>query len=151
MQRIAVLTAVLLAAGGAAAQEWRSAGTGEGARAFFAKGGRPAGVEIACLSGGRLDVTAAGNGARFPRDRVVTLVLSIDGAAFVGPARVEDEATGGGSRFVRPVAADEAGALLAALRKGRSLEVSSPAGFMRLPLTGSGRALAALGPACAAG
>ncbi len=151
MRRIAILVALLLAAGSAGAQEWRSAGMGEGARAFFAQGGRAAGVEIACLPGGQLEVRAAGNGARFPRDRDVTVVLSVDGTAYAGSARVEDEARGGGSRFVRTVAREEANALLAALRRGRSVEVSSPAGFIRLPLTGSGRALGALAPGCAAG
>ncbi|WP_136625083.1 hypothetical protein [Aureimonas flava] len=145
----ALASAFLIALGPAAAQEWRSTGRGEGARAFFAKGGRPAGVQVACLSGGRLEITAAGNGARFPADRPVTLVLSVDGTAFSGEARVEPEAAGGGSRFVRVAEAGEAATLLAALKRGRGVEVSSPAGFMRLPLAGSGRALGALAPSCA--
>ncbi len=135
---------------GAAAQQWQSAGKGEGARAFFSQGGKPAGIEIACRSGGRLAITAAGNGARFPADRPATLVLSIDGMAFSGEARVESEPRGGGSRFVRETDAGEASALLSALKRGKSLEVSSLAGFMRLPLGGSGRALGAFGAACGA-
>lgn len=134
----------------ALSQEWRASGRGEGARAYFTLKGRPAGAEIACLPGGRLGVTAAGNGARFPADRPVTLVLSVDGMAYAGEARVETEGAGGGSRFVRTVEGKDAASLLAALKRGRSLEVSSPAGHVRLPLAGSGRAIAALAPACAA-
>ncbi|WP_294645101.1 hypothetical protein [uncultured Aureimonas sp.] len=133
----------------ALSQEWRASGRGEGARAYFTLKGRPAGAEIACLSGGRLGVTAAGNGARFPADRPVTLVLSVDGMAYAGEARVEPEGAGGGSRFVRTVEGKDAASLLAALKRGKSLEVSGPAGHVRLPLTGSGRAIAALAPACA--
>ncbi len=107
--RLAVAFAALLAAASVAhAQEWRSSGKGEGARAFFAKGGRAAGLEIACLPGGRLKVTAAGNGARFPADRTVTLVISVDGMAYAGQARVEAEPTGGGSRFVHVADPSEA-------------------------------------------
>ncbi len=148
--RLAVAVfALLVATDAVSAQQWQSAGRGEGARAFFAKNGRPAGVEIACRPDGRLAVTAAGNGARFPTDRPVTLVLSVDGLAFAGEARVEAEPQGGGSRFVRVMQPGEAQALVAALKRGRNVEVSSPAGFIRLPLGGSGRALGALGPVCA--
>ncbi|WP_061937482.1 hypothetical protein [Aureimonas sp. AU22] len=146
-----VLVALVLSgvAGSAVAQEWRSTGKGEGGAAFFSRDGRPAGARITCLPGGRIAITAAGNGARFPADRPVTLVISVDGMGFSGEARVEPEGPGGGSRFVRVVESGETAAILAALKRGKSVEVSSPAGFMRLPLRGSGKAISALAPVCA--
>ncbi len=83
-------------------------------------------AEIACLSGGRLGVTAAGNGARFPADRPVTLVLSVDGMAYAGEARVEPEGPGALALRAHREGKDAA-SLLAALKRGKSLEVSGPA------------------------
>lgn len=127
----------------ALAQEWRA----QGPLAGFTLAGKPAGLVFECAPGGRLRTLVAGNGAGFPGDRDLTLVLSVDGTARLLPVRAEADPAGG-SRFARSDSLAEAEPLLAALRRGRSLEVSSPAGRMVLPLRGSERALAQLLTRC---
>lgn len=146
---LALGAASLAGEGAAAAQEWRSAGTGAAVRAFYTQGGRPAGIEFACEAGGSIRTLVAGNGARFGGDRERTLVLSVDGVARVALVRAEPEPNGGGSRFVRRDPAAALGPFLDQLAKGRELEVSAPAGALRLPLRGSGKAIAALRKGCA--
>ena len=128
----------------ATAQEWRA----DGARAGFAVSGRLAGLVFECAPGGALRTVVAGNGARFPEERDMTLVLSVDGVARLSSVRAEPDPSGG-SRFVRLDPKAEIEPLLAALRRGRVLEVSSPAGTTTLPLKGSERALTQLLARCA--
>ncbi len=130
------------------AQEWRSADGPEGASAGYTQAGRPAGVAFRCEGSGRIRTLVAGNGTRFGEGQGATLVFSVDGLATMLAARAEPEPRGSGSRFARTDAAGDLAPLFDALRKGRELELSSPAGHVRLPLTGSGRALGALLERC---
>ena len=146
---ISILAILMLVhASEASAQEWRAEGKGTGVRATFTQKGRPAGIQFACIGEGRVRTLVSGNGARFSEDRDLSLILSVDGLARIRSIRAEREPNGTGSRFVRtdPVAALED--LFAALRKGKELELSSPAGHWRLPLKGSGNALGALLQQC---
>lgn len=135
--------------GGACAQQWGA--DADGARAGYKQNGRYAGLLLECGKEGGLRILASGNGANYPADRDMTVILSVDGFARRLTVRAEPEPAGGGSRFAATEPAGEAADLVAALRKGKVLEVSSPAGTIRLPLAGSGKALAALTQACKRG
>ncbi|WP_182084266.1 hypothetical protein [Aureimonas sp. ME7] len=142
------ILAAILGHSVALAQEWRGAGSKESARAFYVQSGRPAGIQFECVDASRVRTVVAGNGARFSSDREATLVLSVDGTARVSSVRAEDEPGGGGSRFVRIDRGADLAAFVASLKRGHKLEVSSPAGSMRLSLAGSSRALSTLEAGC---
>jgi hypothetical protein len=149
--RLPVLVIAACVAAGclpAGAQEWRAGEGAGGARAFFTLGGRPAGLEFACEGRGTIRTIVAGNGAQFPGGRDLTLALVVDGTAHVTSVRAEAEPNGAGSRFVRRDAAAALAPLIAALAKGKTLEVAGPTGLVALPLKGSGKAMARLASGC---
>lgn len=144
----AALMLALTLAGAARAQEWRGETAGGSVRAAYTQKGRPAGVQFECEAPGRLRTIVSGTAARYPEGRPATLVFSVDGVATLLPAKAEAEPHGPGSRFVRSDKAAEMKPLFDRLKRGKELELSSPAGSFRLPLKGSGKALALLAERC---
>lgn len=106
-----------------------------------------AGPAFRCMGEGTVQTTVPGGGGRFQPGRAYTVTLSVDGLAFLLTMRVEPQA--GGDVFVVLRSLAESEELLAALARGKDLEVASPAGHYRLPLDGTSRGVAALRRACA--
>lgn len=142
------LCALPFASAPSSAQEWRSDGSGSAARAFYTQKGVPAGLQFECLAGNRVRTVVSGTGGRFAPGQEATLVLSVDGLARISRVTAQDEPNGPGSRFVRTDAAADLLPLVADLKRGRVLEVSGPAGIVRLALKGSGKALSVLEGGC---
>ncbi len=134
----------LIACGPAPAATW---GFSDGAAPSLAFDGGSAGPAFRCMGEGTVQTTVPGGGGRFQPGRAYTVTLSVDGLAFLMTMRVEPQA--GGDVFVLLRSLAESEDLLAALARGKDLEVASPAGHYRLPLDGSARGVAALRRACA--
>ena len=134
----------LLLCGPATAASW---GFSDGAAPSLSYDGGSAGPAFRCMGEGTVQTTVPGGGGRFQPGRAYTVTLSIDGLAFLMTMRVEPQS--GGDVFVLLRSLAESEELLAALARGKDLEVASPAGHYRLPLDGTSRAVAALRRACA--
>ena len=145
--------AALLGAGvvmPASAAGWRSDASGAGARtAGYADGGGFETIWLSCAgsSPGRLTLRFSGFAAGLPLDTAYTVVVSADGIAFLQETRPVPR-TGGGHDLARTAAFADVQPLIDALKKGKTVEVSAPAGRTTLPLTGSGKALTALEAGC---
>jgi hypothetical protein len=131
----------------AAAAGWTGE-TGPARRAGYFLSDRTPALLLRCAGGGRLAVVVAG-GTGLPRDGDYTVVIAVDDTAFVGVAR-PGSADSGDAALVRTAAFDTFAPLIAALKSGAVAEVSTPRGRYRLPLRGSGKALAALDGGCGA-
>ncbi|WP_152046689.1 hypothetical protein [Aureimonas psammosilenae] len=114
-----------------------------GAKAGYVADGGWAGLWFACTPEGRRLFVSAG---KTPRQTGIerTVILDVDGTAFLQRMRTDS----GSSTLSRPLTAAEAGALGAALAKGKRAEIAMPAGRFVLPLNGSGKAMAAFAAAC---
>ncbi|MBB3952209.1 hypothetical protein [Aureimonas jatrophae] len=131
------------------AQVWKAEGQGAATSAGFSQKGRLAGLVFRCTQPGRVRLLLSGDGTRFSDERPRTLVLSVDGLAERTTVTAEAEPNGkGASRFAREDTLAQADALLTLLSKGREVEVSGPSGMFRLPLKGSGAAIARLRAGC---
>ena len=128
----------------AEAAGWRFDGR-QGALSFDEGDFRPS---LRCVGSRRIAILVPGNGARFDPERSYTVSLSVDGLAFILSTA---PAFGSGARTdfmaVAPMTAIEP--LLAALAKGREVEVAGPTGRWRLPLSGSAAGVSRLRQACA--
>ena len=152
--RLRACLALLLfwGSGAEAAGSW-IAGRGNaaaGARsAGYGANGVFEGLWFSCEAAGPgvLRLIVAGPGWRFDHALDQTVVASVDGTAYLFSTRPEARPEGG-DRLVRAAPAAEFEPLIAALAKGRRVEISAPAGRYSLPLGGSGKALAALKAGC---
>jgi hypothetical protein len=150
--RFSFLAGLLLVAlaGPAAADGWR-ADPATGARtAGYAAGGGFSAIWLSCagLPPGRLSLRFSGFPAGLPLDAAYTVVVSANDIAFLETTRPVAR-TGGGHDLVRTASRGELQPMIEALKEGKAVEVSTPAGRVTLPLTGSGKALAALEAGCA--
>lgn len=147
--RAAALLPALVLAQPAAAQAWKAEGEGPATRAGFAQKGRLAGLVFQCAGEGRVRLILSGDGTRYADGGSRTLVLSVDGVAQSTTVTAEPEPRGtGASRFAREDTLAAMNGLLGLLTKGREVEVSGPSGSFRLPLKGSGAAIARLRKGC---
>ena len=131
------------------------------AAGWTGKGGRPAAplagyllddaapaLLFRCAGAGRMAMIVAG-GAGLPRNADYTVVVSVDDVAYVEVTR-GDSALAGDSDLVRIAPFASFQPLIAALKSGKEAEVSTPRGRYRVPLKGSGKALAILDGGCGA-
>ena len=143
-------TAGLLAADAAhpafAAEGWRAAGA---RAAGYAAGGNFRAIWLSCegLPPGRLAIRFSGFPAGLPLDQAYTVVVSANDIAFLEETRPVARA-GDGHDLARTAAFAEFQPMIDALKKGSSVEISTPAGRVTLPLSGSGKALATLESGC---
>lgn len=135
--------ALLAAPLSAAAQQWRS----EDGRAGFVADGRFDGLWLGCEGEGVRLVFAA-PGWDLDEGAGYTVVANVDGTAFVFSTLAEANRTSGEDELVRHASFAELAGFVAALKAGRSAEISGPTGRYTLPLAGSGRALAELENRC---
>lgn len=154
-RRLRACLALLLfwGSGAEAAGSW-IAGRGSaaaGARsAGYGANGAFEGLWFSCEAAGPgvLRLIVAGPGWRFDHALDQTVVASVDGTAYLFSSMPEARPEGGGDRLVHAAPAAAFEPLIAALTKGRRVEISTPAGRYSLPLGGSGKALAALKAGC---
>lgn len=150
--RRAPILALLLATAGLVA--WPAAGMAAGwtsdagatRRAGYLLDDRTPALLLRCAGAGRLALVVAG-GSGLPRDADYTVVVAVDDTAFIGVARPGSKDPGDGA-LIRTAAFSTFSPLIAALKTGKVAEVSTPRGRYRLPLRGSGKALAALDGGC---
>jgi len=139
---LAILACVVIAAAAvpalpARAQSW----TGSDGTAGFAVAGDYTGLSFRCGPDGEVVMIFSGFPGGLQDGSGYTVGVSIDGTAFLYEATAREGEADGTSVLVSrgsPVGLAE---LIAALRKGRSAEISGPAGRYTIPLTGSGKAL----------
>ena len=140
----AVVVAAAVAALPARAQSW----TGSDGTAGFAVAGDYTGLSFRCGSAGEIAMIFSGFPGGLQDGGGYTVGVSVDGTAFLYEATARAGKAQGTSVLVSrgsPVGLVE---LIAALRKGRSAEISGPAGRYTIPLTGSGKALDNLRRTC---
>jgi hypothetical protein len=133
----------------AAAAGWRADGAGSATSAGYAGAGGFETLWLSCtgLPPGQLAIRFSGFPAGLPLDAAYTVVVSADNLAFL--QEVRPVARAGGYDLGRTAARAELQPLIDALKRGSKVEVSTPAGRRTLPLSGSGKALAALEAGCA--
>ena len=122
------------------AQTW----AGSASEAGLSVGGELTGVSFRCLGGGRTRLIFSGFSSRLQPGTTYTVALTIDGTAYLYATKADDS---GYALTVEDTASAYA-SLIEALRKGRSAEVSAPAGRYQVPLRGSGDALARFSRQC---
>ncbi|BDA87097.1 hypothetical protein Sa4125_46390 [Aureimonas sp. SA4125] len=128
-----------------AAEGWTGQAVGgSGRSAGYLLGDATPALLFRCAGAGRLALVVSG-GAGLPRDADYTVVVSVDGVAFIAAARSGATASG---ELVRIAPFEAFSPLIAALKAGKAAEVSTPRGRYVLPLRGSGKALAVLGDGC---
>lgn len=149
-----LLVAALLTIGtvlpAAAASGWRAQPAAASARsAGYSTGTGFTAIWLSCegLPPGRLSVNFSGFPAGLPLDAGYTVVVSANDIAFLQDTRPVARA-GGSYDLARSASFADLAPMISALKKGRSVEVSAPAGRVTLPLTGSGKALSALEAGC---
>jgi hypothetical protein len=131
----------------ALAQDWAFR-AGQGAAGSLAEG-ELAGVVLRCREGVQ-ELHLTHNAAAFDHERTHTIVLSVDGTAFPFEARAQPSERTGDDDFVAMTDTAALAPLLAALAKGKAVEVSAPSGRYTLGLSGSSAALSAFARACPA-
>ncbi|RYE75851.1 MAG: hypothetical protein EOP19_25360 [Hyphomicrobiales bacterium] len=151
--RLSALCGLLLAgmaSPAAAAGGWRAEPAGASARtAGYGAGRGFTTIWMSCagLPPGRLALRFSGFAAGLPTDGSYTVVVSANDIAFLQETRPVARGDGGHD-LARTASLGELQPMIDALKKGRKVEVSAPAGRVTLPLTGSGKALAALEAGC---
>ncbi len=140
--------AVIVAAAGAVlpakAQSW----TWSDETAGFADAGGYTGLSFRCGPDGEIAMIFSGFPGGLQDGGGYTVGVSVDGLAFLYEATARDDEAEGASILVSRGSLAGLAELIAALRKGRSAEISGPAGRYTIPLTGSGKALEALQRIC---
>lgn len=141
------------AAGGGGWSAERPGGSPAASRsAGLAAGGGFDGLWFSCKGAppGTLRLLVARPGWRFDDAAERTVVASVDGTAYLFSAAPALRPEGGAMlASAAPLAAFAP--LIAALAKGKAIEISTPLGRYTLPLKGSGKALAALKAGCGGG
>ncbi|MER0239578.1 hypothetical protein [Fulvimarina sp. MAC8] len=125
----------------AGAQTWRNNGTTSG---FYADG-RPNGIFLRC-SGPSMTVNFTGYDALLPNGTSYRVGISIDGIARL--FRTRSYNVRGRSILVHQDSLANLRPLIDDLRKGKTAEITTPAGRYNVPLAGSGAALGALLERC---
>lgn len=128
----------------ARAQSW----TGSDGTAGYAVGGVYTGLSFRCGSDGAVTMIISGFPGGLQDGAGYTVGVSVDGTAFLYEATARDGEAEGASILVSRGSPAGLSELIAALRKGRSVEISGPAGRYTIPLTGSGKALDKLRRTC---
>ncbi|ORE91428.1 hypothetical protein ATO4_18899 [Aurantimonas sp. 22II-16-19i] len=107
------------------------------------------GLAVGCGPQG-LSLSVFGFPARLETGTLHSVVVTIDGTARRFRARAGQRPGAPGSALTATLSGFEAESLVDALRRGRTAEVATPAGRYELPLSGSAKALDALGqsPGC---
>lgn len=151
--RRALGAVLLLSADAALAQGWITATSGASAPAMeagYASGGALDGLWFSCAGAnpGMVSLVFARAAPGLPADVDHTLVLSVDGTAYVRSARIGEAAGRGQTVLVSTASLAETMPLIEALKTGKSVEIAAPDGRTTLPLTGSGKALAGFVAAC---
>lgn len=151
-RRVLLLAALSIAALAlpASAAGWRADQAGAARSAGYAAAGGFETLWLSCagLPPGRLAIRFSGFPAGLPLDSAYTVVVSADNLAFIQEVRPVAR-TGGGYDLGRTTSRAELQPLIDSLKRGSKVEVSAPAGRRTLPLSGSGKALAALEAGCA--
>lgn len=140
----AVVVTAAVAASPARAQSW----TGSDGTAGFAIAGDYTGLSFRCGSDGEVAMIFSGFPGGLQDGGGYTVGVSVDGTAFLYEATARAGEADGTSILVSRGAPAGLAELIAALRKGRSAEISAPAGRYTIPLTGSGKALESLLRTC---
>lgn len=133
----AVIVAAVVAALPARAQSW----TASDGTAGFAVAGDYTGLSFRCRPDGEVAMIFSGFPGGLQNGDGYTVGVSVDGTAFLYEATARDGEAEGPSVLVSRGSPMGLAELIAALRKGRSAEISGPAGRYTIPLTGSGKAL----------
>lgn len=145
---LAILACAVIAAAVPAlpvrAQSW----TGSDGTAGFAVAGDYTGLSFRCGSAGEIAMIFSGFPGGLQDGGGYTVGVSVDGTAFLYEATARAGKTQGTSVLVSRGSPMGLAELIAALRKGRSAEISGPAGRYTIPLTGSGKALDNLRRTC---
>ncbi|WP_322184972.1 hypothetical protein [Fulvimarina sp. 2208YS6-2-32] len=123
------------------AQSWRTLGTIGG----FYVDGAPNGMFLRC-AGPRVSVNFSGFSQRLPEGATYRVGVSVDGLARI--LSTKSFRVRGNSVLVHEDSLSNLEGLIADLKKGESVEISSPAGRYVIPLKGSGAALEALVRRC---
>lgn len=128
----------------AGAQSW----TGSDGTAGFAVAGDYTGLSFRCGPAGEVAMIFSGFLGGLQDGGGYTVGVSVDGTAFLYEATARAGEADGTSVLVSRGSPAGLAELIAALRKGRSVEISGPAGRYTLPLIGSGKALDKLRQTC---
>ncbi|HEY9056421.1 MAG TPA: hypothetical protein VIN77_04655 [Aurantimonas sp.] len=139
----AVILVAALAAFPARAQIW----TASDGTAGYAVAGDYTGLSFRCGPDG-IAMIFSGFPGKLQDGGGYTVGVSVDGTAFLYEATARAGEADGTSILVSRGAPAGLAELIAALRKGRSVEISGPAGRYTVPLTGSGKALDKLRQTC---
>lgn len=123
------------------AQTWRNNGTTSG---FYAEG-RPNGIFLRC-AGPSMTLNFTGYDAQLPNGTSYRVGVSVDGVARLFKARTYT--VRGRSILVHEDSRANLASLIDDLRKGKTAEITTPAGRYNVPLAGSGAALGALLERC---
>lgn len=140
----AVIVAAAVAASPARAQIW----TASDGTAGFTVGGAYTGLFFRCGPDGKVAITFSGFPGGLQDGGGYTVGVSVDGTVFLYEATARDGEAEGTSILVSRGSPVGLSALIDALRKGRSAEISGPAGRYTVPLTDSGKALDNLRRTC---
>lgn len=139
-----VLAALLPVASPAGAQTWTFAERTAG----LTVNGSFTGLSFTCAGSDSVEVTFSGFPAHLEAGTTYTVPVSVEGTAFLLSATARDGGERAFSALVHVASTDALSGLLEALARGRTAEISSPAGPYVVPLAGSGRALEALRLEC---
>lgn len=140
----AVIVAATLVASPVRAQSWMASD----ATAGFAVDGGYTGLSFRCGPAGDVAMIFSGFGGGLQNGEIYTVAVSVDGTAFLFDATARRGEGAEPSRLVQESSLASLSGLIEALRRGRTAEISGPAGHYTVPLTGSGKALAALRERC---
>ncbi|WP_206453715.1 hypothetical protein [Aurantimonas marina] len=140
----AVIVAAAVAASPARAQNWTSSDRTAG----FTVGGAYTGLFFRCGPDGKVVMIFSGFPGGLQDGGGYTVGVSVDGTVFLYEATARDGEAEGTSILVSRGSPAALSALIDALRKGRSAEISGPAGRYTIPLTDSGKALDNLRRTC---
>lgn len=140
----AVIMAVTLVASPVKAQSWATSD----ATAGFAVDGNYTGLSFRCGPAGGVAMIFSGFPGELQNGEIYTVAGSVDGTAFLFQATAREGEGAEPSRLVKESSLASLSGLIEALRKGRTVGISGPAGHYTVPLTGSGKALAVLRERC---
>lgn len=135
-----VLAGAISSCGGAFAAAWRFDGQAAG---LWVDGGFN-GLAVGC-SGAALSLRFFGFPTRLSSGTTYSVVVTIDGTARRFRADAGPRRGAAGTVLSTAISGEAAREFVAALRRGRRAEVATPAGLYELPLSGSAKALDALG------